>query len=103
MVRDKDGTPFTVRDDSGRRRVFFYLSENDAQAFVKRILTETKRRPEDVRLSIVSLDPVLDAIFTSTDPLVQNWTIWSSAETRLDADNLKTAAQTLLAQEHRPE
>jgi hypothetical protein len=103
MVRDKEGTPFTVRDGDGRRRVFFYLSENDAEAFVKRVLTETKRQPEDVQLSIVSLDPVLNAIFTSADPLVQNWTIWSSAETRMDADNLKTAAQAQLAPEHRPE
>jgi hypothetical protein len=104
MVRDKEGTPFTVRDGDGRRRVFFYLSENDAQAFVERVLTETKRRPEDVQLSIVSLDPVLNAILTSKDPLVQNWTIWSSAETRMDADTLKSSsAQAQLAPEHRPE
>ena len=74
-----------------------------AQAFAQRILTETKRNPEDVRISIVSLDPVLNAILTSTDPLVQDWTIWSSAETRMDADSLKTAAQAQLAQPRRPE
>jgi hypothetical protein len=104
MVRDKEGTPFTVRDGSGRRRVFFYLSERDAQAFVARVLTETGRRAVDVQLSIVSLDPVLDTILNSTDPLVQNWTIWSSAETRMDADDLKTsAAQAQLAPAPRPE
>ena len=104
MVRDKQGTPFTVRDGSGQRRVFFYLSEKDAQAFVARVLTETSRHADDVQLSIVSLDPVLDTILNSTDPLVQNWTIWSSAETRMDADDLKTsAAQAQLAPAPRPE
>jgi hypothetical protein len=104
MVRDKEGTPFTVRDSDGRQRVFFYLSEQDARAFVARVLTETTRHPDDIRLSIVSLDPVLHTILTSSDPLVRNWTIWSSAETRLDADNLKTSlAQARLAPAPRPE
>jgi hypothetical protein len=103
LIRDKAGAPFTVKDEAGQRRVFFYLSDDDAQAFAQRILTETKRNPEDVRISIVSLDPVLNAILTSTDPLVQDWTIWSSAETRMDADSLKTAAQAQLAQPRRPE
>ena len=67
-------------------------SETDAQVFVERVLTETNRRANDLQLSIVGLDPVLDAILNSTDPLVQNWTIWSSAETRKHADNLKTGA-----------
>ncbi len=104
MVRDKEGTPFTVRDGSGHRRVFFYLSETDAQAFVARVLAETRRHAADVQLSIVSLDPVLDTILNSTDPLVQNWTIWSSAETRMDADDLKTStAQAQLAPAPRTE
>ncbi|MEP7209767.1 MAG: hypothetical protein ABI740_02925 [Alphaproteobacteria bacterium] len=94
MVRDKEGTPFTVRDSDGRRRVFFYLSETDAEAFVERVLKETSRRPDDMQLSIVSLDPVLDTILTSTDPLVQNWTILSSAETRMDADYLKSGPRS---------
>lgn len=104
MVRDKEGTPFTVRDADGRRRVFFYLSEKDAQAFVLRVLNETGRKADDVQLSIVSLDPVLKTILTSADPLVQNWTIWSSAETRMDADNLKAVStQAQLAPAHRAE
>jgi hypothetical protein len=103
LVRDKEGIPFTVRDGVGRRRVFFYLSEADAQAFVVRVLTETDRRADDVVLSMVSLGPVLDSILNSPDPLVQNWTIWSSAETRMDADSLKTEAQAQLAPRQRSE
>ena len=65
---------------------------------------ETNRRANDVQLSIVSLDPVLDTILNSTDPLVQNWTIWPSAETRKDADDLKTSStEVRLAPAPRPE
>ncbi|MBI1360734.1 MAG: hypothetical protein GC155_10705 [Alphaproteobacteria bacterium] len=103
LVRDGEGTPFTLRDANGKQRVYFYLSEKDAQAFALRILKETGRKTDDVTLSIVSLDPVLDSILNSRDPLVQNWTIWSSAETRKDADSLKTAEQALLAPALRPE
>ncbi len=103
MVRDNEGAPFTLRDANGRRRIYFYLSERDARAFARRILKDTGRDPSDVTLSIVGLDPVLDTILTSSDPLVQNWMIWSSAETRQDADSLKTAEQALLAPTPRPE
>jgi hypothetical protein len=89
LVRDAEGAPYTIKGEDGRRRVYFYLSETDAHAFMGRILRETKRTPSDLRLSIVTLEGVLDSIMTSDDPLVQNWEIWANADVRSDAADLR--------------
>lgn len=93
MVRDNQGSPFTVKDASGRKRVYFFLSDADAAAFVGRVVDETGVNARDVRLSLVGLDQVVDSILTSKDPLVQDWTIWSSAEARQDAADLRAEAR----------
>ncbi len=93
LVRDADGAPFTVKGEDSRRRVYFYLSEADAQAFMARVMGETGRSVKEIRLSIVTLESVLDSILNSPDPLVQNWAIWASAETRMDAADLRSEAR----------
>jgi hypothetical protein len=98
LVRDNQGSPFTVKDAAGRKRVYFFLSDADAAAFVGRVVDETGISARDVRLSLVGLDQVVDSILTSKDPLVQDWTIWSSAEARQDAADLRAEARLDIGQ-----
>lgn len=92
VIRDKEGSPFTLRDSDGRRKVYFYLSESDARDFIDRVLSETKRSWDDIRLSVIPMDVILNSMATSKDPSVANWVIYPSAETRLDAAALKSQA-----------
>jgi hypothetical protein len=92
LVRDKEGSPFTLKDKDGHRRVFFYLSESDARSFIDRVMSETKRDWDDIRLSVIPLDVIIDTMQTSKDPAVANWVIYPSAETRLDAAALQAEA-----------
>lgn len=92
IIRDKEGSPFTLRDADGRKKIYFYLSESDARDFIDRVMSETKRDWDDIRLSVIPMDVILRSITTSKDPSVANWVIYPSAETRLDAAALKSQA-----------
>lgn len=92
LVRDKEGSPFTLRDADGRKKVYFYLSEDDARSFVTRVLDETHRSWDDIRLSVIPLDVIINSMLTSKDPSVADWVIAPSAETRSDAAMLRAAS-----------
>jgi hypothetical protein len=91
VIRDKDGSPFTLTDKRGAKKIYFYLSEDDARTFIDRVINETGRTWDDIRLSVISLDVVVNSMMTSKDPTVRNWVIYPSAETRNDAASLKAA------------
>lgn len=92
IVRDKNGAPFTINAADGKKKVYFYLSEDDARDFVHRVVNETHRSWDDIRLSVIPLNIIINSMLNSKDPSVSDWVIYPSAETRSDAAALKAQA-----------
>jgi hypothetical protein len=97
LVRDPEGAPYTLRGPDGRRRVYFFLSENDALDFIGMVMDELHVNETAIRLSLVPLPVVVRSMQNAAGETV-NWAIWSNAEVREDAAVLKASLSTQSAQ-----
>ncbi len=92
LVRDAGGAPFTVRRN-GVREVPFFISEIEAHDFLTDVVKQTGSPEDSIRLSVISLGVVLEAMRNPDDPAVLGWAIRASDEMRRDAEILREEAR----------